>query len=231
MIISNPFHSGLTKTILFVSLSLFTFLAKSQDKHGDSVLRTKTAISVSLQPFFLVNNTLKADLEIQPIGRKFNYVITAELYDGPMLDDDDFSYTSRFPEDQINGFGLGILQKYKFKNQLSSPYLAYGVTFRHQEVAIETEGFYSTEKDGLMYYDYGDIKKRLINDAILFSATLGYQKVSRNVVYDLYFGFGYKLPLNDTKFGGYRRYEQGITSIAYKGFGMLVGFKLGYQFQ
>jgi hypothetical protein len=231
MIYYHQFCSGLRKTSLLFLLLLGTFAAKSQDKPVDSASKTKTGFSVSVQPFFLLNNAIKADLEIQPVGRRFTYVFTAELYDGPILDDDDFNSIARLAEDQINGFGLGILQKYKFKDKLSSPYLAYGVTYRHQEVAIETEGFYSTEKDGLNFYEYGAIKKRLLNDALLLSATLGYQKVAHNVVYDIYFGFGYKAPLRNTDFGGYRRYEQDITSIAYKGFGMLVGFKIGYQFQ
>jgi hypothetical protein len=230
----NYVNSGskpLKLSVLFV-LSVAALSVKSQEKVVDTTFKTnKSSISVSVQPFFLLINAAKADLEFQPNGRRFGYVLTPEFYTGPIQDDDNFGYLTRLANDQLKGFGLGILQKYKFKDQLSSPYVAYGITYRHQELSIQTNGFYTTEQDGLMYYEYGAIKKRFLIDALLLSATIGYQKIAHYVVYDFYFGVGYKTPLGDIDFEGYRKYNQSTTSIAYKGVGMLVGLKLGYQFQ
>lgn len=188
----------------------------------DSITR-RPSISVSVQPFFLLTNAGKVDLEVQPLDHKFAYVLSAEFYGGRVQDD--------FIYDRLNGFGIGLLQKYKFKKQLSSPYFAYGAIYRHQEIAIETEGFSPYQDNGLTYYEFGPIKKLLIIDAVLLSTTFGYQKVSNDFVYDFYIGLGYKTPLRDLNFQGYRKYDQYISSYAYKGFGMLVGFKIGYQLQ
>jgi hypothetical protein len=230
MIYLQHFVMLLRKNFVPFLLLLTAFSARSQEKAIDSASRSKTAISVSLQPLFMVNNALKADLELQPSGRKFSYVLTAELYDGTIQKDDDFGSSKRLAHDQLNGFGLGILQKYKFKKKLSSPYVAYGATYRHQEVAIETEGYYTTQQDGLTFYEYGAVKKRLLFDGLLLSTTLGYQKVSYNFVCDVYFGIGYKAPFGDADSESHREYDDNMTSLTFKGIGMLVGFKLGYQF-
>lgn len=230
----NDINSGSIplKLFLLFILSVSTLAVKSQEKVIDTTLNTKkSSISVTVQPFFLLINAAKADLEFQPTGRRFGYVLTPELYTGSIRDDDNFGYLTRLGNDQLRGFGLGILQKYKFKDQLSSPYVAYGVTYRHQELSIQTNGFYKIEQEGLTYYEYGAIKKRFLIDALLLSATVGYQKIAHNVVYDFYFGVGYKTPLGDIDFEGYRKYNQSSTSIAYRGVTMLIGLKLGYQFQ
>lgn len=192
----------------------------------------KPSVTVALQPFFLLNNAGKIDVELQSAGKKIGYLFTAEVYSGQTKDESDgFDNRSRGDWDKINGIGVGISRKYKFKDERSSPYLTYGLTYRYMEISFETDGFYTYQVDGLTYYDYGKLENNVAISSGLVSATFGYQKIVDDFVYDFYFGFGYKAPLNKPDFKGYREYDQSIINHAYKGVGMLVGFKLGYQFR
>lgn len=192
----------------------------------------KSSISLAIQPMFMLNNAGKIDLEWQSGGKKIGYVFTAELYSGRTKDASEGFYNRGTEKwDRISGLGVGISQKYKFKDERSSPYLAYGLTYRYQEISFETEGFFTYEQDGLTYYDYGPIEKNFAVSSGLATAVFGYQKIADDFLYDLYFGFGYKAQFNNTEFDGLRRYNDSIIYHAYKGFGMVAGFKIGYQFR
>jgi hypothetical protein len=198
--------------------------------HADSAT-PKSSVSVAVQPFFLLTNTGKIDIELQPAGSKFGYVFTAEVYGGRIEDGDIFLIKEDERFDKIRGAGIGISQKYKFRDKRSSPYVAYGLTYRYQEITIDTEGFYPYQEDGLSYYGFGPGKKNLIISSGLANAVLGYQKVAGDFLIDVYFGLGYKAQLNDTDFGGLRNYKRYQYSPAYKGPAMQVGFKIGFQFR
>ena len=192
----------------------------------------KRSVSVSFQPFFMLINAGKIDVELQPAGKKAGYIFTAEVYGGRTKDESDgFDNRSNGQWDKVSGAGIGIARKYKFKNERSSPYVAYGLTYRYQEISIKTEGFYSYQEDGLTYHEYGPLEKNLVVSSGLANAVFGYQKIADDFVYDFYFGFGYKAQLKEPDFQGLREYDHSIVNYAYKGFGMLVGFKLGYQFR
>lgn len=192
----------------------------------------KKSLSVSLQPLFMLISAGKIDIELQPAGKRHAYIFTAEVYGGRVQDrSNGFDTRSNGDWDKINGAGLGISHKFKFKNERSSPYIAYGLTYRYQEITFETEGFYPYEQDGLTYYEYGSIEKNLVISSGLATTVFGYQKISDDFVYDFYFGFGYKAQLKETDFMGLREYDNSIMNYAYKGFGMVAGLKIGFQFR
>jgi len=220
-----------------IGLSVFakigTATAQDQTARPDTTDNdAKSSLSLAIQPMFMLNNAGKIDLEWQPVATKLAYVFTVEVYSGRIKDVKAvFDNPSDVPWDRINGAGIGIAQKYKFKNERSSPYLAYGLTYRYQEINIETKGFFTYEQDGLTYYDYGPLEKNLAVSSGLATAVFGYQKISDDFLYDFYFGFGYKAQFNNTEFEGLRRFDSSIVNYAYKGFGMVAGFKIGYQFR
>lgn len=222
--------------LLCLEISVNTGTATAQerirttDKTNTDSIPSKTSLSVAVQPFFLLINAGKIDVELQPAGSKFGYVVTAEIYSGG-IEDYDHSSDKGDPYDKINGAGIGISQKYKFKDKRSSPYIAYGLTYRYQEITIDTEGFYSYQDNGFTYYDYGPREKNLVISSGLASVVFGYQKIAGDFVYDFYFGGAYKAQLKNTDFDGLRKYNKYSDSYAYKGPTMLVGFKIGFQFK
>lgn len=215
--------------IALILLLSFASTTNAQDKKTDSIAK-KMGISLTVQPFFFAVAAGKLDLELQPLNHKFAYIVTGEFYDGEVQDGELFDFKDN-AWDKISGFGIGLMQKYKFKEKRSSPYVAYGATYRNQKIAIETEGFYPYQENGLTYYDYGPIEKSLKINSLLIGGTMGYQKISGSFVFDIYAGLGYKTPLGKNNLEGYREYDKDITVYAYKGFGMLLGFKIGMQFQ
>jgi hypothetical protein len=215
---------------LEISVNTATAQVQTGEAKRDSI-PLKTSLSVSVQPFFLLTNAGKIDIELQPAGSKFGYVFTAEVYSGRVKDDDIFRVQEDERFDKIRGAGIGISQKYKFRDKRSSPYIAYGLTYRYQEIAIETEGFYSYQENGFTYYEYGPIGKNLVISSGLANAGVGYQKIALDFLYDVYFGFGYKAQLKNTDFDGHRAYDKYQYSYAYKGAVMQVGFKIGFQFR
>jgi hypothetical protein len=171
----------------------------------------KKSISVTFQPFFLLNNAAKFDVELQAAGKKRGIVFTAEVYSGRLKDTEELIDPDYSEWDEIAGAGIGISGKYKFKNQRSSPYVTYGITYRYQEIGYQGQDFYSYEEDGLSYFEYGLIDYKAVVSSALFNTTFGYQKVKDDYMYDLYFGFGYKAPLNEPNFRDIRRYDFNIT--------------------
>ena len=189
------------------------------------------SVSVAIQPIFILNNAGKIDVELQPATSRFGYILTAELYGGTIKDKPTFSIQENAASDKLRGAGIGISQKYKFKEDRSSPYIAYGLTYRYQEINIETEGVYPYQENGLTYYGYGPYNKNLIISSGMASAVFGYQKIEDDFVYDFYFGAGYKTQFNNTDFDGLRSYNRNQYSYAYKGPLMLAGLKIGFQFR
>ena len=193
-------------------------------------LPQQASLSISLQPFFLLNNALKVDMEWQRAESQFGYIFTVESYNG-RVEENKYNYSSYGHNDPVNGFGVGVAQKYRLKSGRSGPYVAYGMTYRYLEITMETEDFYQYQENGLTYYDFGALKKNNVISSGLFSAVFGYQKVADNFVYDLYLGMAYKAQFKSTDFGGGRTYDQYQYSYAHKGATMLVGLKIGYQFR
>ncbi|RZK66192.1 MAG: hypothetical protein EOO85_27180 [Pedobacter sp.] len=193
-------------------------------------LPQQASLSIALQPFFLLNNALKVDVEWQRADSQFGYIFTMESYSG-RVEENKYNYSSDGHNDAMNGFGLGVAQKYRLKSERSGPYVAYGMTYRYLEIAVETQDFYSYQENGLTYYDFGTIKKNNVISSGLFSAVFGYQRVADNFVYDLYLGMAYKAQFKSTDFGAGRTYNQYQYSYAHKGATMLVSLKIGYQFR
>lgn len=221
---------------LCLEISINTGTATAQMQTGNTSktntdsIPHKTSLSIAVQPFFLLSNAGKIDVELQQAGSKFGYIFTAEVYGGHTKDRDIFSdMKNDAPSDKISGAGIGISQKYRFKDKRSGPYIAYGLTYRYQEIAIKTEGFYTYQESGLTYYEYGPIGKNLVISSGLASAVFGYQKIADDFLYDLYFGLGYKAQLKNTDFDDLRQYDKYQYSPAYKGPVMLLGFKIGFQ--
>src|SRR5687768_12106135 len=108
--------------ISFVNLLFIVFtiqLNAQQIKEEPAI--NKNAISVTIQPFYLLNNAGKIDIEFQKPDRNFAYVLSPEVYAGNVRDAATFESIKSVNKDKINGFGIGFLQKYKKKNQIGGP--------------------------------------------------------------------------------------------------------------
>lgn len=216
--------------ISFVSLLVIVFTTQlNAQQLKEEIAVNKNAISVTIQPFYLLKNAAKIDIEFQKSGRNFAYILSPEVYAGNVRDATTLSSIRNENTDKINGFGIGLLQKYKKKDKIGGPYLAYGVTYRYQTIDYESEDFKQFEEDGFTFYEYEPIKDVLKINSFLFSGTFGFQKVKRDFVYDLYTGFGYKKPSIKSTYPEARKYNQGFNSYAYDGVVFLLGFKMGYQ--
>ena len=228
MIVLKKKLSLVTKFTLLLLLSGASTYAQVQDKDS---LDQKPAMSLSVQPLFLISNAAKLDLEIQLPKRRLGYIVSAEVYAGRVKDIGFLEITSGDrPFDRISGFGLGVLQKHSFREGITSYYVAYGITYRHLKIDYETDGFSPYQQDGLNYYEYGPLEKSKKINTLLLSTTIGYHRIMGRFVYDLYLGLGYKSPLEKVDFNGARDYNDSMPSFAYKGFGILAGIKLGFQF-
>src|SRR5690606_17440523 len=100
----------------------------------------KNLLSIAIQPFFLLNNAGKIDLELQPALSRSAYIFSAEVYSGRTRDGDTGYKQRNNPWDKIGGAGIGLSRKYWFRETRTGPYGAYGFTYRYQEITIETEG-------------------------------------------------------------------------------------------
>ena len=216
--------------LFFAALLLLGTTLKAQSQVQDSTSQ-KPRISIAIQPLFLFIGAAKFDFELQPAKHRFGYKLTTELYQMETKDTRNLDFLDKKPYDKLRGFGLGLQQKYKFREKASSSYVSYGFTYRNQTIAYETEGFYPFQENGLTYYEYGPIDKKVRLETILVNTTLGYQIISYNFMFDVYMGVGYKGPLTKVNFDGARRYDYSILSYAYEGFGVLAGIKFGFQLQ
>lgn len=221
MNIRKTYH---TLILTIVVLWIGGFSVKAQQ---DSTKASNHTINLLFQPLFIGNKAIKLDLEFQRSQSRFAYVITPELYSGIISDTETSKNAS---EDRINGFGIGIQQKLKFKKEPVSHYFSYGLTYRYNKITYDSEGFIPYQENGLNYYDYGPYKNDMKINSILLSGVLGFQESYWDILLaDLYLGFGYKLPDVKIDNPGVRQYSKYFTSPAYKGVLLLAGIKIGVQ--
>src|SRR5688572_28578462 len=101
---------------VLISVNIAGVIAQVQTgktgKTSTDSITQKTSLSVALQPFFLLSNAGKIDMELQRTGIKFGYIFTAEVYSGSIKDRSIFSELQNgAPNDKITGAGIGMAQK------------------------------------------------------------------------------------------------------------------------
>ena len=107
---------------LFCVLTCFSYFISAQEK--DSINKMP-AISIAVQPFYLVQNIMKVDMELYTSGR-FSYIISPEIYYGKAIDKTGKSSINDIPHDKLRGLGIGAYQKFTFTyKSKNSPYFAY----------------------------------------------------------------------------------------------------------
>ena len=72
--------------ISFVSLLVIVFTTQlNAQQLKEEIAVNKNAISVTIQPFYLLKNAAKIDIEFQKSGRNFAYILSPEVYAGNVI--------------------------------------------------------------------------------------------------------------------------------------------------
>lgn len=217
---------------LFSTCLILAFSSSfAQTADSSTSVTAKTAISIAIEPHFLITNAGRLNVELQKPGGKFAYIIVPEIYGGEIVDAGVFRGISDKDPDKIRGFGLGLFHKYKFKPSVTGPYLAYGLTYRNLDITYNTEGYIRYTEDELTYYKYGDMEDVLKINSYLISGLAGYQKTAGIFMFDIYVGLGYKSSNKKSLYPAARKYDRSVFDIAYTGGTMVFGIKLGFQLQ
>lgn len=212
-----------------IAFLLLLMAAKSvlAQKEADSSSH-KTLVSVSFQPFFLMINATRFDVELQPEGKRYRFIISPEIYSGKTKDVNLFKNQIGVKWDDLAGVGIGLMHKFQ-RDEESGVYLAYGAIYRNQTIRFETEGFREFEKDGLTYYDYGPVNDKLHIQSVMVNGIFGYQASLNRFLIDYYLGLGYKKPFVKSRYPDAREYTQTPYLYTYNGFTLVAGVKLGLK--
>lgn len=220
---------------LFMALLLFQTAAIAQMRKvsTDADAKSEFPISVSLQPIYLMNNTLRFDVEMQQKLKPSAFIGALEIINGNTnLLYKDNNNDDNTQGDRVSGVGIGLAYKLKLNptEKLTSFYFSPGVNFRTLKISLKGEDFYAYEEDGLQYYTFGESEKKYpINSALVFG-NFGYHKVwTTTILLDTYLGFGYKLSTKDKLLEVNRDYENQIYGFNYTGFTFQAGIKFGFQ--
>lgn len=214
--------------LLIFQTSAFSQMSKVSD---DADAKSNFPLSVSFQPIYLINNSLKFDVELQQKGKPSAFIGSLELIRGnPQLlyNTGDNNATT----DCISGVGIGLAYKLKLNptEKLTSFYFSPGVSFRKMKITLTGDDYYTYQEDGIQYFTFGKVDKKYpINSAFVFS-NFGYHKVwTTTMLLDTYLGFGYKLSTKDNVLETDRDYEKPTYGFSYSGFIFQVGVKFGFQ--
>ncbi|OAQ38237.1 hypothetical protein A5893_15685 [Pedobacter psychrophilus] len=214
---------------LIIQVKLFAQLGKVST---DADAKSKFPLSISFQPIFLMNNTVRFDAEIQQKEKSSAFVVGLEVINGKTdllyrnINDDEAE------KDYVSGGGINLAYKLKLKptEKLTSFYFSPGITLRTLEFAVKGDAFYSYIEDGIEYITFGESETKYpINSGFLF-ANFGYHKVwNTNILLDTYFGYGYKMSSRNELLERNRNYEQPIYGFNYNGFVLQAGIRFGFQ--
>ena len=170
---------------LFVFLLLFqtASFAQMTEVSTDADAKSNFPLSVSFQPLFLMNNTLRLDVEMQQKEKASAFIGSLEVINGNTAilykyADDNLISTDGRSKDYVSGAGVGLAYKLKLKpnEKLTSFYFSPGVTLRTLKITLKGDNYYAYEEDGIKYLTYGKTElKYPINSALVFG-NLGYQK-------------------------------------------------------
>ncbi|HET8829910.1 MAG TPA: hypothetical protein VFM79_11245 [Pelobium sp.] len=218
---------------LFVCLFLFqtASFAQMSKVSTDADAKSNLPLSISFQPLYLMNNTIRFDVEMQQKEKASAFIGALEIINGNtqlLYNGGDDNATKDF----VSGAGIGLAYKLKLNpsEKLTSFYFSPGVNFRTLKISLKGEDYYAYEEDGIEYYTFGETEKKYpINSAMIFG-NLGYHKVwTTTILLDAYLGFGYKLSTSDKLLEANRDYEKPIYGFNYTGFTFQAGIKFGFQ--
>lgn len=217
-----------------VFIIVFDANAQLRKVSTDAIAKSEYQMSLSFQPLFLLNNTIRLDYELQQKEKSAAFIGGLELITGNTsllyryINDDD----NTLNKDDVSGVGLNLAYKYKLEksDKITSFYVSPGITLRKVQLNTKGEDFYTYQENGVEYYTYGLIEKKYnINSALIFG-NLGYQKVwNTGIMLDTYLGFGYKTTTRNSKLEVDRDYEKPFYVFNFNGFGLQVGLRFGYQ--
>lgn len=190
----------------------------------------KVSIGVATDIFKYINDTYSLEIEGKKTSSYLAHTLRIEHINGRTND----KYFGIFSEgkDVVNGFGVGISQKWTAKKGAYGkfPYLMYGVSLRKISIKYKDVGFNSYQSDGLDYYQYGtfddevEIKSSLIN--LLTGVRL---TAADHLIFDVYIGPAYRTSNSRSTYKGYREYNKDYSSFDYEGWLLQAGLKVGFK--
>jgi len=192
---------------------------------------TNKAISVTFNPIFLFNNTIKLDAELQT-KKPWAVIVGAEFYSGGIKSL--YSQSNNFNEpvdDEIGGFGVNLAIKYKFdqSGDVNSYYFSPGLTYRQLNLTLNGPAYYSYMQDGIEYYTYGaTTQSQKVSPVVLYGNIGRYYELG-SIVIDVYCGLGYKILNQNEELLKTRKYHKAMFGYNYDGAIFQVGIKLGWQ--
>lgn len=216
----------------FICLAVLqtTSFAQTNISSLDADAKSEYPLSLSFQPVYLLNNTLRFDAEMQQREKASAYIGALEVINGNtniLYNNGDGN-----SNDRVSGLGIGFAYKLKLNptKKLSSFYCSPGITFRRLNITLKGEDYYSYQEDGIEYFTYGEKETKYpVNSALIFG-NLGFQKVwTTTMLLDVYLGFGYKISTRDRLLETIRDYEKPSYGFNYNGVAIQAGFKFGFQ--
>lgn len=222
------FFSLVVCLIVFQTISLAQMTKVSTDASGKNNL----PLSVSFQPIYLLNNTLRFDVEMQQKEKASAFIGALEIINGKTAllyknnNDDEPS------KDNVFGAGLGFAYKLKLNptEKLTSFYFSPGVILRTMKITLKGNDYYSYVDDGIEYFTFGETEREYPIHSALFFGNLGYHKVwTTSILLDAYCGFGYKQSTRNNLLETNRDYEKPLYGFNFNGFNFQAGVKFGFQ--
>jgi len=218
-------------TVFILLLALSGSLAGQEVKKRNS-LEGYPKYTIAVQPFHLMNGTLKLDFETQlkspknwlQLSISGSYLPKKDIYRA------EYSW-SNFNSDfndftGLNGFGVGAA----YKSIIYSTWLYYsvGASYSHYRVRYAGYGYFPYIEDGLTYYEYYPAQQKQIFNKLSSSVCLGMQShFSNTLFFDVYIGIGYAHSMYDEN---KRSFEEGMYGFGRRGTFLAGGLRIGVAF-
>ncbi len=224
------------KTVLSFFVALFLnqaglFAQMKKVSSNDAVAKSNFPLSISFQPIYLLNNTIRFDVEMQQKEKASAFVGALEVINGKakfLYNYDEFDAS----EDYVSGAGVSLAYKLKLDptEKLTSFYFSPGITFRTMKITLTGEDYYAYQEDGIEYFTFGEVDTKYPVNSLLIFGNLGYHKVwTTTMLLDTYLGFGYKTSTKNELLETNRDYERPTYGFNYTGFTFQAGIKFGFQ--
>jgi len=196
--------------IITIIISINQYI-KSQDKNSSFL--------VMGVPQYLITNGLRIDFDLKTQKPKKWVVLSPIIY----LNQNSDNYMF---DENIYGGGLEIT----FKQFLSKEdngkgvYVAYGLRYVYNN--IEKEGEYWIERNKLYYEETGKYTTQIHKSGL--NCFLGTQfDITKNLLADVYIGFGFRYSLLDYSKGEGSRFSSSWIDYGYSGILLVSGIRIG----
>lgn len=222
-------HISLILLILFI-ISSGTIDGQEIKKRNS--IENYPKYTIAIQPWHLINGTLKIDFETQLNSPKNwlqvtvsgSYLKKKDLYPSGSLwstfnsDFDDFH--------GLSGFGTGVAYKSIFYPTWF--YYSIGVNYAYYNVHYPSYGFHPYVEDGLTYYDYYRRLEKQTFNKLSSSLCIGMQSnLNSDVFFDIYIGIGYAYSIYDKN---KRAFDENIYGFGRRGTFFAGGVRFGFAF-